>query len=187
LRKGRSKKQIIAIESWEGASPEPKAGMRSLLNFVTETNATKYSYNFVYTPTELTYVVENIPTKDFSLLYFALHGRPEKINLGMYTEFEITLDELAIMMGTRFKGFGVHFASCAVMSSYEETLRNFIDKTEVLFISGYERYVDFNESSLVDLALINRWMYARNYKRMFENMQKSYKPMLIENGFTYYI
>lgn len=105
----------------------------------------------------------------------------------MNTEFEITLSELAIMMGKRFRGFGIHFASCAVMSAWDETLRDFMDKTEVLFISGYDRYVDFNESSLVDLALINRWMYARNYRRMFENMQRSYKPLLIDNGFKYYI
>lgn len=186
MRRQRNK-NIIAIESWEGASLEPKAGMRSLLNFITETNNTHYSYNFTYTPTELSYILENIPTKDFSLLYFALHGRPEKISLGMYTEFEITLSELAIMIGKRFKGFGIHFASCAVMSAWDETLRDFMDKTEVLFISGYDRYVDFNESSLVDLALINRWMYARNYRRMFENMQHSYKPLLIDNGFKYYI
>ena len=185
----RKSKGIIAIESWDGKTvDEPRGGMRSLLNFVSDFHQTKFSYNFLYTPEEMRYILGNIPTRSFSLLYLALHGKPDKIQTGMYSEFEITLEQLAGMMGRRFEGFGLHLASCAVMSSEEESIRNFMDKTGILFISGYKKYVDFISSSLVDLALINSWMFAKNYRLMFEKMYKSpIKALLNENGFKYYI
>lgn len=187
--KKKTNKSIIAIESWDGSSmSEPRGGMKSLINFVSEFHETKFSFNFLYTPEELNYILQNIPTRNFSLLYLALHGKPDKIQTGMYSEFEITLEQLAEMMGRRFEGFGLHLASCAVMSSEEESIRDFMDKTGILFISGYKKYVDFISSSLVDLALINSWMFAKNYRLMFEKMYKSpMKALLNENGFKYYI
>lgn len=183
----RQNKNIISIESWENLYLEPRAGMKSLLDFITSIQGTRYSYNFCHTPTELEYLLKNIPTKNFALLYFAVHGQPEKIQTGMFSEFEIPLHKLAKMMGTKFSGMAVHFASCAVMSSSSETIQEFMWNTGVAFVSGYTKYVDFEESSLADLAFINRWMYAKNYKRMFENMKKSYKTILSENGFKYYV
>lgn len=186
--KKKTNKGIIAIESWDGSQMnEPRGGMKSLINFVSDFHESKFSFNFLYTPEELRYILQNTPTRNFSLLYLALHGKPDRIQTGMYSEFEITLDQLAKMMGRRFEGFGVHLASCAVMSSSEESIYDFMNKTGVLFVSGYRNYVDFISSSLVDLALINNWMFAKNYKRMFENMYKSaLKQLLIENGFEYY-
>lgn len=188
LRK-RNGKGIISIESWDGeVVNEPRGGMRSLLTFVSEFHQTSLTHNFLYTPEEMTYVLRNVPTRNHSLLYLALHGKPESIQTGMYSEFNITLNELSTMMGKRFSGFGVHLASCAVMSSSEESIYDFMDKTGVLFISGYKKYVDFISSSIVDLALINNWMFARNYRRMFEKMYKSpIKQILSENGFKYYL
>ena len=74
------------------------------------------------------------------------------------------------------------------MSSGEDSIRRFMDKTGILFISGYELYVDFISSSMVDLALMNNWMFSKNYRLMFEKMKKSsVKPLLQENGFKYFI
>lgn len=188
LRK-RNGKGIISIESWDGKIVnEPRGGMRSLLTFVSEFHQTPLNHNFLYTPEEMGYVLRNVSTRNNSLLYLALHGQPEAVQIGMYSEFNITLNELSEMMGRRFSGFGVHLASCAVMSSSEESIYDFMDKTGVLFISGYKKYVDFISSSIVDLALINNWMFARNYRRMFEKMHKSpIKQILSENGFKYYL
>lgn len=187
--KKKKSKGIIAVESWDGSSmSEPRGGMKSLINFVSEFHETNFSFNFLYTPEELRYILQNISTRNFSMLYLALHGRPNSIQTGIHSEFEITLDQLAEMMGRRFEGFGLHLASCAVMSSSEESIRSFMNKTGILFISGYKFYVDFISSSLVDLALINNWMFAKNYRRMFEKMYKSpLKALLNENGFKYYM
>lgn len=135
----------------------------------------------------MSYVLRNVSTKNHSLLYLALHGKPHSIQTGMYSEFNITLDELSTMMGKRFSGFGMHIASCAVMSSNEDSIYDFMNKTGVLFMSGYKNYVDFISSSIVDMALINNWMFSRNYRLMFEKMFKSpMKQILSENGFEYY-
>jgi len=187
LRK-RNGKGIISIESWDGKIVnEPRGGMRSLLTFVSEFHQTPLNHNFLYTPEEMGYVLRNVSTRNNSLLYLALHGQPEAVQIGMYSEFNITLNELATMMGRRFEGFGMHLASCAVMSSSEESIYDFMDKTGVLFVSGYDSYVDFISSSLVDLALINSWMFSKNYNLMFKRMYKSpIKHLLVENGFKYF-
>jgi len=184
--KKRTTKGIISLESWDGSDSE-NASMQPILRFVSDFHGTKNYYKFLYTPEEMKYILNNVPTRNFSLLYLALHGNPNKIHTGMYTEFEISLNDLAEMMGKRFQGFGLHLASCAVMSSSQESIYDFMDKTGILFMSGYDRYVDFMSSSLVDLSLINNWMFARNYKLMFKKMFKSsVRQLLNENGFTYY-
>lgn len=182
----RTAKGIISLESWDGSNSE-NASMQPILRFVSDFHGTKNYYKFLYTPEEMKYILNNVPTRNFSLLYLALHGNPEKIHTGMYTEFEISLNDLAEMMGKRFQGFGLHLASCAVMSSSQESIYDFMDKTGILFMSGYTKYVDFISSSLVDISIINSWMFARNYKLMFEKMFKSsIRQLLNENGFTYY-
>lgn len=181
------RKNIIAIESWDGKNVfEPKLGMKPLLDFATILHGVKYSYNFFYTPEELRYLLRNIVVQKDSLLYLSLHGSPENIKLGMFSEFIINLDDLGEIMGRRFDGAAVHFGSCATLYSWQTTIQSFINKTGVRFVSGYTEYVDFSESSVVDLALINRWAYAKNYKKMFQRMEKSYKQMLLDNGFVYY-
>jgi len=183
----RHRKNIIALESWENYDLEPRAGMKSLLDFLSITNNIKYNYNFIYTPTEFKYILETVPTKNYSLLYVALHGTPEKIRTGANTEFEMTLNELADVMGKRFKGFGLHFASCAVMNSWQDTLFSFKEKTELAFVSGFTQYVDFQSSSIVDHALISEWIYSRSYRRMFERMGETHKKLLQTNGFEYLV
>jgi hypothetical protein len=185
----RTGKGIIAIESWEGdVTTEPRVGMRSLLGFSSDFYGTKLSYSFVYTPSELTYILENISLRDHSLLYLSLHGRPDHIKTGMYSEFQITLDTLSDAMGKRFSGFGVHFASCSVLSAGQDLIREFIEKTGVSFVSGYTKDVDFMSSSLADLSFISTWMFFKSFKRMFKSLTKSsYKQLLLENGFKYYL
>jgi len=183
----RNGKNIIAIESWENYDLEPRAGMKTLLDFLSITNKTKYNYNFIYTPTELKYIMKTIPTKTYSLIYVALHGTPEKIQTGSNTEFEITLSELAETMGNRFEGFGLHFASCAVMNSWQDTLLSFKDKTGLAFVSGFTHYVDFQSSAIVDHALISEWIYSRSYKRMFDRLTETHKKLFQKNAFEYLV
>lgn len=183
----RQNKNIIAIEAWENYELEPRAGMKSLLDFLTLTNQIKYNYNFIYTPTELKYILETIPTKQYSFLYVALHGYPEKINLGSQTEFEIKLSELASWMGRRFEGYGLHFASCAIMNSWVDTLSSFKGLTGLSFVSGFTKFVDFNSSAVVDHILINEWAYSRSYRKMFSRITGTHKKLLQENGFEFIV
>lgn len=182
----RTNKNILAFEaSWDTNVIEPRTGMRSLLDFIVVNKGTQYSYNFVNTPHELEYVLRNANTRKFSMLYFGFHGDPNKIKMGVYQEHAMTLDELAIIMGYRFAGYSIHFASCAVLDIDTEIIMNFKAQTGASFVSGYRHYVDFDASTLVDIALINSWMYSRNYNLMFKRLEKRYKHMLNENGFIW--
>jgi hypothetical protein len=184
----RKGKGILAIESnWDGLVLEPKSGMKSLLDFITINKSTRFSYNFINTVEEFRYILQTVNPNKFGLLYLGVHGRPNAIKLGMNKEFFVTLEELSEMMGKRFSGCGLHFASCSVLNVDRERLQNFKDSTGISFLSGYLIDVDFDESSLMDLALINRWIYARNISVMFKNIEKSYKSLVKQNSFTYLI
>jgi hypothetical protein len=183
----RNRKNIAAIEAWENYELEPRAGMKSLLDFLSVSSQIRYSYNFIYTPQELSYVFSTIPSNKFGLIYLAMHGNPERINMGSNSEFTVSLDELATMMGYRFEGFGFHFGSCAVMNSWEESLSSFKEKTGVAFVSGFSKYIDFSSSAIVDHILISEWAYSRSYKRMFHRMYSTHKTLLKQNGFEYII
>ena len=184
---GKRGNNIISIEAWESYESEPRAGMKSLLDFLSITNKIRYNYNFVYTPEELRYVLQTVPTQKSGLVYLALHGNPEKISIGAWSEFSITLDELADMMGHRFQGLAFHFASCAVMNSWQETLSDFKERTGVAFVSGFSKYVDFTESAIIDHILISEFAYSRSYKRMFQRMYDTHKKLLQNNGFEFII
>ena len=180
-------KRIIAIESWNGRNIQPVAGMINLLRFICDNMAgVELSYNFLYTPSELEYILQKTEVKPKSLLYLSFHGRTNAIKAGKFTEFEIELEQLAQFMGKRFKGCGIHFASCKVMDSTEENLLAFMKQTGVRFISGYTKYVDFGESSVLDLALLQRWAWSNYSKPMLEKLYNDYRYSVDTNGFYYY-
>jgi len=178
-------KGIIAIEAWEAFDREPRPRMKNLLDFITIVNDTKYTYNFVYTPDELKYILQEVPTKDSSLLYLALHGEPSKIKVGSKKEYGIKINSLAQWMGKRFKGYGVHFASCATLNGWMDSLRKFKKQTGVTFVSGYSKYVYFSTSSVADHILLSEWMYSTYYRPMYNRIMKRHKIFMKENGFEF--
>lgn len=188
MRRRKYRKGILCVESnWDGFVTEPKSGMKSFMDYITTNQGISQSYNFINTPVELEYVLKNVNPSKFSFLYMGFHGRPNAIKLGLNKEFVVTLDELSEMMGSRFSGYGIHFASCSSLYIEDEQLRNFKQKTGVSFITGYTTDVDWDESSLMDLAFINRWIYSKNYKTMFDNLLRDYKSLVNLNGFVWYI
>jgi len=184
----RSGKSIIALESWDGFRPESKNdGMNNFLRFITSLNGVKLYYRDLHTPEEMFYYLRHVPITGASLLYFAMHGEPELIQTGAFSEFKITLKKLAKTMGRKYVNFGVHFASCAVMNSWDDTLREFKESTGVKFVSGYTEYVDFGRSAIVDHIFISEWMYSQAFTKMFKRMKQNHKKILEENGFSYIV
>jgi len=180
--------RIIGVESWNDDTIEPREGMKHLLSFlVNNIEGLDLYHRLLQTPTELDYVIKKAPVKPNSLLYIASHGRPNFVKLGNKSEFDVYLSDLATSMGKRYKGCGVHFASCAVLSSPKKEIQDFVDATDVAFVSGYKKYVDFGESSLMDMALINRWAWSTYHRPMFKKLTRDYKYMVEINGFSYYL
>lgn len=178
-------KNIIAIESWDKFNREPSADMHSLLTFVCKTNEIEQYYYKVHTAGELSYLLRKVPTKTSGLLYIASHGEPNTLLIGAHKETKITLDKLADLMEDRFEGYGVHFGSCAVMSADVADIRNFIEKTGVAFVTGYDQYVDFGYSAVIDHAFLYEWAWTLSYAKMFSELELKYGVMLSENGFAY--
>lgn len=186
--KKRKNKNILCLEgNWDGYILEPKSGMKSLLDFITINSGTTYSYNFINTPTELKYVIDSVDVRNFSMIYLGFHGDPEKINMGRYGEFSVSLWELAEIFGKRFENYCIHFASCAVLNTDNQQIETFKNMVGAKFVSGYNKYVDFGDSSVIDLAFITDWINSKSYGLMFKKLQKKHDYIIKENGFKYYI
>jgi len=180
-------KNIICLEShWGGETLEPRTSIKPMLDFITIARGTQYSYNLVHTKEEFSYILTSINPKHYKMLLLAFHGRSEEILMGANSEFEVTLQELSGIMGTRFEGYGVHFSSCSVLKAEEESIRDFMYKTDVAFVTGYGQGVDYIESGLMDLAYLGRWFHYKSVGAMFTSVRKSYKDFIKENDFIYY-
>jgi hypothetical protein len=115
-------------------------------------------------------------------LYLSLHGNKNQIVTGSSSEFRIPLDVLSKVMGKKYKGVGVHFASCAVMKS---DMEEFINSTGVSFVSGYSKYVYFDDSSIMDLSMLMAWFWSTYNKPMFRKLEQDFPELIKRNGFEY--
>lgn len=181
-------KNILCLEShWGGSQFEPRTSIKPILDYMTISRGTSYQYHFGHTKEEFRYVLENARTKDFNLLLLAFHGKPEKIFLGVDSEFTITFEELLEMMGDNFAGYGVHFSSCSVLNSSDERIREFIKQSGISFVTGYGQGVDYIEGEVMDFAYLGRWFKYKSNKSLFNSIEKSYGDLIKENNFKYYL
>ncbi|HSG08953.1 MAG TPA: DUF6642 family protein [Longimicrobiales bacterium] len=91
----------------------------------------------------------------YRILYLAFHGAPGHILLGdrRRNESEISLDELAEMLGTGLSGRLVHFGSCETLAADRRLIRNFLDRTGLVAASGFRTPVDWLDSAVFEVLL----------------------------------
>ena len=181
-------KNILCLEShWGGSFKEPKLTVKPILDYITIARGNRYAYHLGYTREELTQFLSDIPARDYNLLFMAFHGRPGKITFGMDYKNRLSFNELADIMGTRFHGYGIHFASCSVLKDNEKDVRDFMEKTQVAFVSGYGQGVDYIEGALMDTAFLGKWIWYKSASMAFKNIKQAYKDFIKENKFIWYL
>jgi hypothetical protein len=114
------------------------------------------------------------------ILYFAMHGRPGRINLG--NGDMVLIEDLASLMNSRFAGWYVHFGSCGTLRTAAHRKYDFKERTGAVAVSGYLKDVDWIESTALDLLMFyasQRYEYPGNLKKF---MRSSYPDLIKRCG-----
>ncbi|MDP2955750.1 MAG: hypothetical protein Q8N53_04960 [Longimicrobiales bacterium] len=94
-------------------------------------------------------------SSQYGILYLAFHGRQGAIFVGdrRRKNAEVTLDDLAEMLGEGLTGRIVHFGSCQTMGVDKRHIRRFLKHTGLVAATGFKSQVDWLSSSVFDVLL----------------------------------
>lgn len=121
----------------------------------------------------------------FAILYLAFHGTSGRIQT--YDDaLDITLEDLANIMGDRFRGRIVHFGSCSTLNVDEDRIRAFLEATGVSAVTGFDSTVDWVESSAFDLLLFVMWQDYKQISAFERNLSKAHGELERRLGFRIY-
>jgi hypothetical protein len=114
--------------------------------------------------------------KKYGTIVIATHGTRKDIEL---TESEyITIKKLGKHCAGLFKEKIVHFSSCGVMKNADHILA-FKEITHAKAVCGYSKNVNFLESSVFDILLLDR-LFQNNSPKITNKFLLNNYPQLVE-------
>ena len=133
--------RIYCIEGhWDYGNREVEPSVEPMLNQIRNMGLWDYARRNCATLQELEYFLNNEwwhRCRKGSILYFATHGSPGAVSLS--DEHFMTLDQLgAELEEGGCEGCLVHFSGCEVMATTGARLREFMDRTGAIGVSGYK-------------------------------------------------
>lgn len=147
--------------------------MRPLLQLLEEQANVQAVHRDVGTTTELKYYASKWSStkyKDFRMVYLAFHGKPGKLLVG---DEQVTLEELAELLGSACRGRVVHFGSCATVRVSRDRLADFKRKTGAVAVSGYEKTVGWLESAAFEAVLIGALSHYSSPRAVINYMDRT--------------
>jgi len=113
--------------------------------------------------------------KDYSIAYLAFHGHPEQIQVGK--EY-LNLVELAEIMNGSCVNKIVHFGSCNTLDTDERNIRKFLETTHALCVCGFGGDIDFLESSVFDMLLLQKFQEYKDMSAVDRDLKKNYSKLI---------
>jgi hypothetical protein len=160
-------KNIACLEALWDDNLEERLTAAALLDLAAKISEVKFTLLSCNTREEFEFNINKLCIsrikKACRVLYLVFHGEPGRISLS--DEVPLSLEELADIMGDRFKGWVVHFSSCSTLAIKENRLKDFIRKTKVSLIIGYTKNMSWSECMAMDLLLFEN---IANHKRLWD-------------------
>jgi hypothetical protein len=167
ISKNNGSKNIACLEALWDDNLEQRIGATSLLDLVAKISDVRFTLLSCNTREEFEFNINKLCIsrikKNYGVLYLVFHGEPGRISLA--NEVSLSLEELADVLGDRFKGWVVHFSSCSTLAIKENRLKDFIRNTKVSLVIGYTKNMSWSECMAMDLLLFEN---IANYKRLWD-------------------
>ncbi len=179
-------KNIFCLEGDWDKDLRKKSSVRAALVFMSQVYGVDFIHRHCGTKAEIEYYLSVWKQKryeEYSIVYFAFHGEPYNIKVGR--RFKMNLDELADILENSCKDKIIHFGSCRTLDINNEKIRGFLRKTQALCVCGYRSDVEFIESTVFDLLLLNKFQDYRDIRCVFRDMKKQYSGMVKSLKFKY--
>jgi hypothetical protein len=176
--------KILCLEGdWDGELTS-RSSVLPMLELLERLRRVEFVHKDVGTRAELAYYLrqwaEDDSVGDYSMLYLAFHGSTRTARstsehtvwISGAADGEVTLTELAGILGPDHKDEIIHFGSCSLLAEKSAVLERFLNHTGIKAIAGYDTDIDWVASAAMDLmffdtvARYSQWAAA---KRALDN------------------
>jgi len=114
---------------------------------------------------------------DYSIGYFAFHGRPGKILIGRHP---VSLNELGLVLAGRCEGATLYFGSCSVLQVPPGQIHKFLQITKAQCVIGFNKDIDWLASAALDMILLQA-LALQEDRRAAEHFLRTEYGGLAEN------
>ncbi|GAB4212895.1 MAG: hypothetical protein OHK0022_49320 [Roseiflexaceae bacterium] len=174
-------KHIACLESLWNNDLEERWSVQPILALIANIQDCRLAHLTCNTEPEFAYNLSMLSRRrQDGILYLAFHGAPGEIYLADGTN--ISLEQLAEYMETRFNGWIIHFGSCSTISVDQERLDQFIKATNVHMMIGYTKDVDWIESSAMDMLIFQALQQYVDLHAFWRSLQKNYPDLIAKTG-----
>lgn len=148
-----------------------KSSAQSLLEFLENASGISFTFRNVATEQDFIYYIKHLQYdsyKQYDIVYLCFHGYNSGISLANGNS--IDLIKFAQENRGIFEGKNVHFGCCSTLAMSENDIKLFKKETEARLVSGYAVDVEFVNSFVFELWLLNAMSEHPNYagKRIFD-------------------
>jgi len=176
-------KHVFCLEGdWE-KDLRKKSSISAALDFLQANCNIQYIHKNCGTKENLKYYLslwKRAQYKDYSICYLAFHGHPEIIEVG---EEHVDLEELATMMNGSCVNKIIHFGSCSTLDTDPRKVRQFLNTTQALCVCGFRTDIDFLESSVFDMLLMQKFQEYKDIKAVDRDLKKNYRKLISKLNF----
>lgn len=179
-------KNVFCLEGDWATDLRDRSSVKASLTFMSQNFGVKYIFKQCGTIDNLKFYLEKWKDKkykDYSICFFAFHGQPGKIEIGNGL---VTLEQLADMLQGSCKDKIIHFATCRVIATDKKRIEKFLEDTGALCVCGYENEVDFLESSIFDMIIIDMFQQYLNMGMVETSIYKNYGKLARKLKFKLY-
>lgn len=121
--------------------------------------------------------------REYSLGYLGLHGGAGQLHIGRR---KLALEELGEALDGRCKGKTIYFGSCSVLGVPKHRIERFRRQVQARCVAGYEKDVDWFESSAFDLLLFEALTRYRRIDAVDRWLRNEYLGFVRRLGFKMY-
>ncbi|KAF5036772.1 hypothetical protein DSECCO2_571620 [anaerobic digester metagenome] len=175
----KNQRFIYCLEGSWNKNPRSNQTIKPILDLLFTFSKIKYIYRKCTDKENFIKELQRFSQKRYSnytILYIAYHGRKNRIYFG--NEY-ITLKEIANVLEGKLNGKIVHFGSCSTLNTTEKNINDFINRTGCSFISGYQKDVEYIDSSAFEMVYFETIQKYYSLKKIKLNLIKKY-PTLSE-------
>jgi hypothetical protein len=177
-------KHIYCLEGNWDKHPRSAKSIKPILELLKTSSKVKYIYHRCLTKEDFLRHLSDFTKlrySNYSILYFAFHGRSNRIVLG---KEEILLSELADVLEGKLSGKIVHFGSCSTLRTSIENINDFLIRTNCACLSGYRKKIGYLNSTIYDLIYFELLQQYLNLHRVKSVVEIHYPKWANILGFT---
>ena len=77
----------------------------------------------------------------------------------------------------------VHFGSCNTLDTDERNIKKFLETTHALCVCGFKSDIDFLESSVFDMLLLQKFQEYKDVSAVDRDLKKNYRKLINKLNF----